>query len=82
MNFSIDLPKTLEEQLVSYCHAHGITENEAVQCALQRFLNDPLAPTPYELGTEGFGADLTHSGDIARNSQRLLRERFRASTTR
>jgi hypothetical protein len=80
MNLSIDLPKILEEQLVSYCHAYGITENEAVQRALHRLLNDSLSPTPYELGTEGFGADHTHSGDIAKNSQRLLRERFRAST--
>lgn len=82
MNLSIELPKVLEEQLASYCHAHGITENEAVQCALYQLLNDSLSPTPYELGTEGFGADLTHSGDIARNSQRLLREQFRASATR
>ena len=82
MNLSLELPKTLEEQLVSYCHAHGITENEAVQYALYRLLNDFLSPTPYELGIEGFGADLTHSGDIARNSQHLLRERFRVSTTR
>lgn len=73
MNISIELPKVLEERLVSYCHTYGITENEAVQCALHRLLNDSLLPTPYELGVEGFGADLTHSGDIARNSQRLLR---------
>lgn len=81
MNLSIDLPKILEEQLVSYCHAHGITENEVVQRALYRLLNDSLSPTPYELGTEGFGADHTHSGDIARNTKHLLRERFRASAT-
>ena len=74
MNLSIDLPKILGEQLVSYCHAYGITENEAVQGALHRLLNDSPSPTPYDLGVEGFGADLTHSGDIAKNSQRLLRE--------
>lgn len=81
MNLSIDLPKVLEERLASYCHAHGITGKEAVQRALYQLLNDSLSPTPYDLGAEGFGADLTHSGDIAKNSQRLLRERFRASAT-
>ena len=74
MNLSIELPKTLEEQLTSYCHTHGITENEAVQRALHQLLDYSTSPTPYELGAEGFGADLTHSGDIARNSQRLLRK--------
>ena len=81
MNLSIELPKVLEEQLASYCHAHGITESEAVQYALNQLLSDVISPTPYELGIEGFGADRTHSGDIAQNSQRLLRERFRASGT-
>ena len=81
MNLSIELPQALNEQLASYCHAHGLTENEAVEYALHQFLKNSALPTPYDLGAEGFGADHTHSGDIARNSQRLLRERFRASTT-
>jgi len=82
MNLSIDLPKNLENQLMTYCSNHGVTENEAVQIALhQLLLSDTLSPTPYELGVEGFGADCTHSGDIARNTKYLLRERFRASTT-
>ena len=72
MNLSIELPKALENQLLAYCHAQGITENEAVQYALHQLLG--ISPTPYELGAEGFGADHTHSGDIAKNSQRLLRE--------
>jgi len=81
MNLSIELPSALEEQLASYCQVYGITEDEAVRRALHQLLSYSLSPTPYELGAEGFGADHTHSGDIARNSQRLLRERFRASTT-
>lgn len=82
MNLSIDLPPVLEEQLASYCQVQGITEDEAIRRALHQLLNHSLLPTPYKLGAEGFGADLTHSGDIARNSQRLLRERFRVSPTR
>ncbi len=81
MNLSIDLPPALEKQLASYCQDQGITEDEAIQRALHQLLSHSPPPTPYELGTEGFGADHTHSGDIAQNSQRLLRERFRASTT-
>ncbi|MBZ4194952.1 MAG: hypothetical protein LAE24_11705 [Candidatus Contendobacter sp.] len=81
MNLSIDLPKNLENQLMAYCNNHGVTENEAVQIALHQLLLSDTLPTPYELGAEGFGADRTHSGDIARNTKHLLRERFRASTT-
>jgi hypothetical protein len=75
-------PKILEGRLTAYCHTHGITENQAVQLALHQFLNDAVLITPYELGVEGFGADHTHSGDIARNSRQMLRERFRDSIAR
>ena len=81
MNLSVDLPVALGEQLASHCQAHGITQEEAVRRAIRQFLNHSASPTPYALGAEGFGADQTHSGAIAENSQRLLRERFRASTT-
>ncbi len=77
MNLSIDLPKTLENQLMAYCNNHDVTENEAVKIALhQLLLSDTLSLTPYELGVEEFGADCTHSGDIARNTKYILRERF------
>jgi Ribbon-helix-helix protein, copG family. len=77
MSLSIRLPKPLEERLAAYCAAQGISRSEAVKRALDSLLSE-AQPTPYELGVAGFGADNTHSGDVARNSKRLLRERFRA----
>lgn len=81
MNLSIDLPKTLEERLTAYCALQGISRSEAIKRALNKLFNENL-PTAYDLGANEFGADQTHSGDIARNSKHLLRERFRAETTR
>lgn len=82
MNLSIQLPEILEERLAAYCHTHGITTDQAVQLALDQLLSNAVLLTPYELGAEGFGADQAHSGDVARNSQRLLRARFRESVAR
>ena len=81
MNLSIDLPKTLEDRLIAYCAAQGISQGEAIKRAIDSLLSDG-SPTPYKLGATGFGADKTHGGDIARNSKRLLREQFRAPIDR
>lgn len=81
MNLSIDLPKTLEERLIAYCNVQGISQSEAIKRALNSLLNDN-SPTAYDLGVSEFGADQTHSGDIARNSKHLLRENFRAENPR
>ena len=78
MNISVRLPKSTEKQLSAYCQAHRVSKSEAVKRALDSFLaTQARQPTPYELGEDGFGADRTHTGDIARSSKRLLRERFR-----
>lgn len=81
MSLSIDLPKILEDRLIAYCAAQGISQGEAIKRAIDSLLSDG-SPTPYELGATGFGADKTHGGDIARNSKRLLREQFRAPIDR
>lgn len=78
MTVSVRLPESTERQLIAYCKAHRISKSEAVKKALNLFLADKTyQPTPYELGKAGFGADNTHTGDIARQSKRLLREKFR-----
>jgi len=77
MNLSIELPTILKERLADYCRTHGVSEDQAIEQAVRQLLGDSPEPTPYDLGAEGFGADRTHSGDIAQNSKRLLRERFR-----
>lgn len=76
MTHSLELPAILQERLAAHCRAHGISEEQAIERAIRQFLADSAHPTPYDLGAEGFGADQTSSGDIARNSKRILRERF------
>ncbi len=77
MTTSVRLPDSVEMKLSAYCEAHGISKGEAVKRALDSFLATEDRPTPYQLGQAGFGADQTHSGDIARHTKRLLREKFR-----
>jgi len=74
MSTTIRLPDSTDTKLTEYCKAHGITKSEAVRRALDSFLNTMSKPTPYELGKDGFGADKTHSGDIARHSKKALQD--------
>lgn len=56
MTLSIQLPDSLEQQLIIYCQQHQLSKNEMIRLALERLLitaNKPL--TPYELGKDGFG---------------------------
>jgi UDP:flavonoid glycosyltransferase YjiC (YdhE family) len=53
----------------------------ATQQALAAGAPEARAETPYDLGKDGFGADRTHGGAIARDSKRLLRMKFRGSPT-
>lgn len=82
MTHSIRLPTVLEERLAAYCRTHGVSESQAIEQAIAQLLGHAVEPTPYDLGAEGFGADRTNSGDIARNSKRILRERFRDASDR
>jgi hypothetical protein len=82
MTLSIRLPTSLVERLAAYCRTHKVSENQAVEQAIRQLLGDTTEPAPYDLGAEGFGADQTRSGDIARNSKKLLRERFREPSAR
>ena len=74
----VELPRSLDEQLAAYCKFFGMTPDQAVRQAIEQLLNNSPKATPYALGAEGFGADVAHSGDIAKNSKQLLKERFRA----
>jgi predicted DNA-binding protein len=80
MTTTIQLPESTDKKLNEYCKVHGITKGEAVRRALDFFLEEVDEPTPYELGKDGFGADKTHGGDIARHSKQLLRDKFRGKT--
>ena len=83
MTISVRLPESTERRLVAYCKAHRISKSEAVKEALNLLLTDKAYElTPYELGQAGFGADKTHSGNIARRTKMLLRDKFRGQTDR
>lgn len=78
MPISIRLPPRLEQALAGYCADHALTKSEVIKQALDDFLATRTeAATSYQRGENGFGADETHEGDIARNTSRLLKEKFR-----
>ncbi len=81
MTLSVHLPAALAQKLTTYCAAHHSSPDEVVQEALQRLLApDAPAQTPFERGRDGFGADRIHGGEIARESKRLLRMKFRGQS--
>ena len=83
MALTVRLPPRVEQELKAYCVTRRITKSDAVKEALERLLTESSAQaTPYELGKDGFGADDSQSGQIARNSKRLIRERFRDKARR
>jgi hypothetical protein len=78
MPISIRLPPQTEQALAGYCADHALSKSEVIKHALEDFLTARTqVATPYQLGQNGFGADVTHEGDIARNTSRLLKEKFR-----
>jgi hypothetical protein len=55
---------------------------DAIKQTLERLLSESGdKPSAYELGRADFGADRTAQRDVARNTKRLLRERFRGVTS-
>jgi len=83
MALTVRLPLRVEEELKAYCATRRITKSDAVKEALERLLSESASQaTPYELGKHGFGADASRGGEIARNTKRLIRERFRAKARR
>jgi hypothetical protein len=83
MALSVRLPPRLEEALARYCVARRLTKTEAIKQALERLLaEDSRRASAYDLGKAGFGSDRTPGRDVARNTKRLLRERFRGKTAR
>lgn len=83
MALTVRLPLRVEQELKNYCVTRRITKSDAVKQALERLLSDTAGQaTPYELGMDGFGADHSRQGDIARNTKRLIQERYRGKARR
>ncbi len=83
MPLTVRLPPRLQQELTEYCVTHRVTKSDAVKQALQRLLSETTTQvTPFDLGKDGFGADDTPGREIARNTKRLIKERFRGKTRR
>jgi hypothetical protein len=83
MTLTVRLPLRVEERLAQYCAKRRLTKSEAVKLALEQLLAEgSAAPSAYELGRVGFGTDTTAARQVAGNTKRLLRERFRAKARR
>lgn len=80
MTLTVRLPDRVEQELAEYCLKRRITKSEAVKQALTGLLAANAGkPSAYDLGKDLFGpqTDAAPTEDIARHSQRLLREHFR-----
>jgi hypothetical protein len=56
----------------------GRTKSRPAKNARERLFSDSASrASPFELGKNGFGADESQRGEIARHSKRLIKERFR-----
>lgn len=83
MSLTVRLSTRVEQELKAYCTTQRITKSEAVKQALERLLSEAAGQaSPYELGKDGFGADHSPGGDVARNTKRLIRQRFRGKARR
>lgn len=80
MTVTVRLPHVLEENLAEYCASHGVTRSEAIKQAITRLVTSGRdVPAAYDLGRDLFGpeTDLKPADNVAANTKRLLRERFR-----
>jgi Arc/MetJ-type ribon-helix-helix transcriptional regulator len=80
MPLSVRIPHRVEQELDEYCVKHRVSRSEAVKQALDEFLAAKAGDrSPYELVREFIAPDTDEqpTEDVARNTRRLLRERFR-----
>ncbi len=81
MTVNVRLPLALEQEFAEYCVERGVTRSEAVKEAITRLVTaERDTPAPYHLGRDLFGpeTDKTPRDDVAANTKKLLRQRFRA----
>jgi Arc/MetJ-type ribon-helix-helix transcriptional regulator len=80
MTVTVRLPEVLEQELAQYCVERGMNRSEAIKQAIARLVTaERDAPSAYELGRDLFDptTDRKPADDVAANTKRLLRERFR-----
>lgn len=80
MTVTVRLPAVLEEELAQYCVQRRLTRSDAIKQAITRLVTaERDVPSAYALGRDLFDpkTDETPADDVAANTKRLLRERFR-----
>ena len=77
MAISVRLPLRVEQELADYCARAKLTKSEAVKRALERLFEQEPAPAGTSPAAKRFIGSEKGSGDVARHTKRLLRERFR-----
>lgn len=80
MPLSVRIPQAVEQELAEYCVRHRVSKSDAVKQALDEFLAAKAGDrSPYELARDLIAPDTDEhpTEDLARNTRRLLRERFR-----
>jgi len=80
MPLSVRIPQAVEQELAEYCVKHRVSKSDAVKQALNEFLALKAGDrSPYELARDLIAPETYErpTGDVARNTKRLLRERFR-----
>ena len=83
MALTIRLPKHLEQSLARAAKLAGTTKSEYVRRCLEKSLAEPMTlAEAYELGKDLFGKYGSGRGDLARNSEQILREKLRAKASR
>ena len=77
MPLSVRLPARVEQRLAEYCAHAGVSKTEAVKRALERLFEQEAVPAAASKAAKRFVGSDDRAGDVARNSQRLLRRHFR-----
>jgi len=83
MAISLRLSKKLEQALGQAARLAGISKSEFVRRCLEQHLADEESrPSAYELGKDLFGRYGSGRGDLARNSEKYVKEIIRAKANR
>jgi RHH-type transcriptional regulator, rel operon repressor / antitoxin RelB len=83
MAISLRLTKSLEQALTRAARSAGLSKSAYVRRCLERELAaDAERPTFYEAGKHLFGRYGSGRGDLARNSEQILKEMLRAKHRR
>jgi len=78
VSINVRLPVETEAKLVEIAITENKTKSEIIRESLELYFDRFLrARTPFELGKEFFGKHGSGAGDLAINSEKILREKIK-----